>query len=173
MFLEDELELNRLRRADSFMGWLAILFVAALVFMFAGMMNSASASGSAARVSDGQTVRIMAQSRPADGRLFTVSAGPTAALFSIHGHLPTSRDLTIAAENHVTGSNDDTAASQAVRATAVDPIRTGSIAAAPGDRHIMMGLMMVAFALTGSSFLLLAFGGPRRPSEAEDDADVA
>lgn len=46
MFLEDELEYVRLKRHDNIMGWLAIVFVAALVFMFAGVMNSASATGS-------------------------------------------------------------------------------------------------------------------------------
>ena len=46
MFLDDEIEYIRLKRSDSVMGWVAISFVAALVFMFAGLMNSASATGS-------------------------------------------------------------------------------------------------------------------------------
>lgn len=176
MFLDDELEYHRLKRTDSIMGWLAILFVAALVFMFAGMMNSASASGKATHMEDGRAALVMAPERAdasgARTRLLAVSAEPMGALFSVHGIRPTTRDLAVTAEAAKASESDASAA----RSVGIDPLTTESIGAratAPGDRHIMMGLMLIAFALTGSSFLLLAFGGPRRPHEAEDDADVA
>ena len=176
MFLEDELEYHRLKRSDNIMGWLAILFVAALVFMFAGMMNSASASGKAAHIEDGRATLIMEPNRQvadmAGGQLITVSAEPMGALFSVHGMRPSAQDLAVTAEAAKAAATD-AAANQPAR---IDPLTTESIGAratGPGERHIMMGLMLVAFALTGSSFLLLAFGGPRRPHEAEDDADVA
>jgi hypothetical protein len=44
MFLDDEEAYARLRRSETVMGWLAITAVAALVFMFAGFINAASAT---------------------------------------------------------------------------------------------------------------------------------
>ena len=44
MFMDDESEYIRLKRSDTVLGWLAIGVVAALVLMFAGMANVASAS---------------------------------------------------------------------------------------------------------------------------------
>jgi hypothetical protein len=67
MFLDDEIEYIRLKRSDSIMGWLAISFVAALVFMFAGLVNSASATGSSqphGRVLRLQQDFILSQQQP-------------------------------------------------------------------------------------------------------------
>jgi hypothetical protein len=44
MFMDDENEYIRLKRADTVLGWLAIGVVAALVLMFAGMANVATAA---------------------------------------------------------------------------------------------------------------------------------
>lgn len=44
MFMDDENEYIRLKRSDTVLGWVAIGAVAALVLMFAGMANVASAA---------------------------------------------------------------------------------------------------------------------------------
>lgn len=79
MFLDDEIEYIRLKRSDSIMGWLAISFVAALVFMFAGLVNSASATGSVqphGRVLRLQQDFILSQQQPVQE---STHAGPASA----------------------------------------------------------------------------------------------
>lgn len=170
MFLEDELEYVRLKRADNIMGWLAILFVAALVFMFAGLMNSASASGAA---------------RPAPAPLVqSVEIDGNPAILNLNSLFDTSRlqpsrsgisevsmPLHYGLASHYLDPDTITSAEIAAidpRAARFEQPRTDALA----DRHIMIGLMLIAFSLMGGSFLMLAFGGPRRIVGIEDETDV-
>lgn len=161
MFLEDELEYVRLKRTDNIMGWIAIAFVAVLVFMFAGLMNTASASDNSPLRSPHATYGHLVETAPpgiGPERLFVPA--------SLTGLISHSGDMALA-------TPQPDAASPQTQIT-IDPIKTNSIpatAASFGDRDIFMGLMMIAFSLMGSSFLLLAFGGPRGTRASEDQAD--
>jgi Ni/Fe-hydrogenase subunit HybB-like protein len=156
MFLEDELEYVRLKRADNIMGWLAIIFVAALVFMFAGLMNTASATGAA--------------------------SAPHASHALVQSGAVSPAHLHVNAAFADTGNNIVILDAQ-MRDLATDPMpsavsseHTSSIPAhrpaSHGDREVLMGLMAVSFVLMGGSFVVLAFGGPRRQPQNKDQIDT-
>jgi hypothetical protein len=174
MFLEDELEYVRLKRADNIMGWLAILFVAALVFMFAGLMNSASASAEArpapaplvqsvdlAGNPDIVTLNSLFRTAPASATLMDQSEAVRQVAFPMH--LGKTSDV-------LGGSQGATAevASLERGTTTFEAPRTAALA----DRNIMIGFMLLAFSLMGASFVTLAFGGPRDMAMAEENGDA-
>lgn len=162
MFLEDELEYVRLKRNDNIMGWLAIVFVAALVFMFAGIMNSASATGSL--------------SGPAH-RVETTVAAPLQAT-------PAAVDTAIDKTMIVIALKDAPAAPAAMQvastAAADDQTQTVSTPednagvahasiATLADHDIKTGALLLTLALIGGSFVMLTFGGPRGGKREDED----
>jgi hypothetical protein len=174
MFLEDELEYVRLKRADNVMGWLAILFVAALVFMFAGLMNSASASADA-RPAPAPLVQSadIAGNRDIVALNSLFASAPTSA--SLPNQSATLRQVSMpvnlgetsrAFGDHRTATTE--VASLEPGTTNFGTSRSGALA----DRNIMIGFMLLAFSMMGASFVTLAFGGPRDMGVAEDNGDA-
>lgn len=176
MFLEDELEYVRLKRADNIMGWLAILFVAALVFMFAGLMNSASASGSGHPAPSPVVQSVELEHAPgilALNSLFETGRSPLIDASAAAGNaqlIPAALPL-----NLETGAHrlEPAFSAEAAQVTAEPASASFSRMhhTTTADRDIMMGLMLLVFALMGSSFVMLAFGGPRDIGGVEEHAE--
>lgn len=160
MFLEDELEYVRLKRNDNVMGWLAIIFVAALVFMFAGIMNSASATGSPSAHASRAEVTIAAplQAQPAATPAGTVDLKPIVIAFD---EAPSIR---VAASNHV-GEIQTLALAMPDETTGVTHVYSDKLA----DHDIKTGALLLSFALMGGSFVMLTFGGPRGGKREDED----
>ncbi|MCD2173686.1 hypothetical protein [Rhizobium sp. C4] len=170
MFLEDELEYTRLKRNDNIMGWLAIVFVAALVFMFAGIMNSASATGSSPASIHHAAPAITEQARPdLFGTQASVAAGHAMIVaFEVQKAAPSVKDAGHASEiasagTHVAARSFSTAAPD--EAEVAHPV-----ALTLADRDIQSGVLLISFALMGASFVMLTFGGPRGGKREDEDA---
>jgi hypothetical protein len=156
MFLEDELEYVRLKRADNIMGWLAIIFVAALVFMFAGLMNTASATGAA-------SAPHSAPMHVHSDRVSTTNMPVNAAFADARNNI-----VVLDSEMRNLATEPMPASVSAEFTSSIPAHRPGS----HGDRDVLMGLMAVSFVLMGGSFVVLAFGGPRRHPQKEDHIDT-
>lgn len=162
MFLEDELEYVRLKRNDNIMGWLAIVFVAALVFMFAGIMNSASATGSSSapahRVEATFTAPVQASpaatARAVDKTMIVVAlndapAAPAAMLVA-SANRADAQTLAIATPEDYAGAAHASIATLA-------------------DHDIKTGALLLSLALIGGSFVMLTFGGPRGGKREDEE----
>lgn len=162
MFLEDELEYVRLKRNDNIMGWLAIVFVAALVFMFAGIMNSASATGSGYG--------------PAHRAETSLTASPQAA--------PAAAEKAFDKTMILEALNGTTIAPAEVKVASADPAGVQTLAIATPDDNagvahasiatlanhdIKTGALLLSLALIGGSFVMLTFGGPRGGKREDED----
>ncbi len=164
MFLEDELEYVRLKRSDNIMGWLAIIFVAALVFMFAGIMNSASATGSSsAPVHRTEAVAAVPFQVNSGATLASpLDVKPILVSFNDAQTAPVGKDV---AANHI-------GEVQTLALTLPDgdtPHSTAKLA----DHDIKTGALILSFALMGGSFVMLTFGGPRAGRTEDEDPNDA
>ena len=162
MFLEDELEYVRLKRNDNIMGWLAIVFVAALVFMFAGIMNSASATGSHSGPAHRAEIAVAAplQAIPA----------ATAATIDKTMDFVALKDAPVAPAAIEVTSADTAGAQTLAIATPEDNagVAHASIATL-ADHDIKTGALLLSLALIGGSFVMLTFGGPRGGKREDED----
>lgn len=155
MFLEDELEYVRLKRSDNIMGWLAIVFVAALVFMFAGIMNSASATGSPAAHAHRAEAIVAAplHANPVTTQASIVDVKPIVIAFDVPQAAPAARDI---ASNQA-GEMQTLALAMPEHDAGLPNSYTARLA----DHDIKTGALILSFALMGGSFVMLTFGGPR------------
>ncbi|SOC85034.1 hypothetical protein SAMN05421890_3525 [Ensifer adhaerens] len=198
MFLEDELEYVRLKRNDNIMGWLAIVFVAVLVCMFAGLMNSASATGAGASAADmphtatldlQQPGLFSAPSSIGDRQMVLVQLDNAQAAARTDGVLSEIRPLPAAEVTapaallqnavfqHDSGARMVDAVFEVHRG--LTPLMSNPSSnlnpphqTALADHDIISGLLLISSAVIGGSFILLAFGGPRGRHEDEDRLDV-
>jgi hypothetical protein len=166
MFLEDELEYVRLKRSDNIMGWLAIMFVAALVFMFAGVMNSASATGSPSAHRTEAAIAAPSQPTPAATQAGIIGHDTIVAAVHVTLPAPASRDVASIQSGDVQtlalSTPDDNAG--------LAHTSTAKLA----DHDIKTGALILSFALMGGSFVMLTFGGPRggSGSDKREDEDM-
>ncbi|HWU64718.1 MAG TPA: hypothetical protein VN112_22070 [Ensifer sp.] len=162
MFLEDELEYTRLKRNENIMGWLAIVFVAALVFMFAGIMNSASATDTSS-LSARHAEAAMANSQPAIVSHVQISQRLDKPVVLAMDGTKANQKTVIAPGN----SRD--VETPAVTASGDDAVVTGSLSPTLADHDIKTGALLVSFSLIGGSFVMLTFGGPRGGRREDED----
>ncbi|MET3612014.1 hypothetical protein ABID16_000319 [Rhizobium aquaticum] len=163
MFLEDELEYVRLKRNDNIMGWLAIVFVAALVFMFAGIMNSASATGSHSGPAHRAEMSVAAP----------LQAGAAAAANTIDKTMIVIalKDAPVAAPAAMQAASTTTADDQTPLVSIPEDnagVAHASIATL-ADHDIKTGALLLSLALIGGSFVMLTFGGPRGGKREDED----
>lgn len=159
MFLEDELEYVRLKRNDNIMGWLAIVFVAALVFMFAGIMNSASATGSSSGPAHRAEMTVAAP----------LQAGPAASAKTIDKTM-----IVVALKDAPSATNVASANPSDTHLLAIEtPEDNAGVAHASiatlADHDIKTGALILSLALIGGSFVMLTFGGPRGGKREDED----
>jgi len=165
MFLEDELEYVRLKRHDNIMGWLAIIFVAALVFMFAGVMNSASATGSPSAHRT-EATSAAPQSAPATTRAGAIGNDAIVMLFD------DGKAATVSTNVAAIGNGD---VQTLALATPEDNAGVAHASTAKlADHDIKTGALLLSLALMGGSFVMLTFGGPRggRGGDEREDEDT-
>ncbi len=185
MFLEDELEYVRLKRNDNIMGWLAIVFVAALVFMFAGLMNSASATGaSPAHIAEArQNAGVGSLFLPSPHVTSHVAASQPLFVEVASRDVPSAEAASQPADAmfQTVALNDadanETSFAQAGQELALAISKQASAfqfaqSAGLADHDILNGLLLVSVAFIGGSFILLTFGGPRGSRDDEDRIDV-
>lgn len=168
MFLEDELEYVRLKRNDNIMGWLAIVFVAALVFMFAGIMNSASATGA-----NPQSIHPVEAHRAEmiiTSRLQVEFAAPASSIGKGVAVVAPDDAEAAPAPMHVSYLQNADIQTLAL-ATPQDNAGVAHASMAKlADHDIKTGALLLSFALMGGSFVMLAFGGPRGGKREDEDA---